>query len=158
MKHRPLFAWIFCTRIDPPRAVGKSGLVVPDKARDKFPYAFARVLDIGPEVLTVKVGDVIAYPKSRGELLPQNPNDPLDSECILILNEKEVLSIVEDFVVETSVLGFDGSFLTLDPQSLALPDAVYKNRDDVEVAQHYSIPGIERYVDEHPPGDADDDA
>lgn len=83
-------------KILPNEETTKSGIVIPDTAKEKpqegeiVAVGTGRVLENGQKVdLEVKVGDRVFYSKYAGNEIK------LDGEDLLILNERDILGIVE---------------------------------------------------------------
>jgi co-chaperonin GroES (HSP10) len=126
--------WIIARPIDPATTT-RGGLHIPLKAQQNAPYLFADVLHVGSgaynsqgvlQPMTIKVGDVVALPKARGEAMP------LGDDVVTLIRENEVVFIADPANVpraSETLVGLDGNPIPLDPKSSALPDSVYANRD-----------------------------
>jgi co-chaperonin GroES (HSP10) len=145
MRLQPLFDRILVAPIDDESPVTSGGLLVPDIARGKRQYGFGEVMAIGvgrigPDgtliPISLKVGDVVAFPRSAGIPFPM-PSDTAKDVVVLILREPECLCTVLELPRDTGLTGADGRpLLAMQPQSTALPDSVYKNVDDWARARH----------------------
>jgi co-chaperonin GroES (HSP10) len=120
----------------------KGGLLVPDVARDSAPYRFADVLEVGTGrtnnagvniPCVCKAGDVIAFAKGAGIEFPLRDAEG-EEKVVLLLSEKYVLGIVHDLPRPSLIYDRDGELMRMSPQSSALPDSVYKNRDELDRA------------------------
>lgn len=136
-----------------PHQVSPGGIAIPDVAQRNKHLAFGTVLACGAGrvnaegrtvPLTVKPGDVVAYPRKLGAVIPLMHADGSEEDVVL-LREGEIIAIVEGLPVSTSLRGVDGRILSMVPTSRGLPDVVYSNRDELE---HAEFNGMDT---EHPP-------
>lgn len=155
----------------------KGGLHIPINA--KAPYWYGEVLHTGAgyltdrgtvQPMTVKVGDVVCVPKNQGEELP------LEDDVVTIVRENFVLFVVDKASIprDSGLKGIDGKPLTLSdtdravvdaieagtfqPQSRALPDSVYANREAYMKAIEGGLIAKDdpAYAEEWGPGEAPD--
>lgn len=141
---RPLFDRILVAPIDDESPQTRSGLLIPQIALGKRAYHYGEVLAVGPGrtdehgvtvPVRVKVGEVIAYPRSAGVPFPIL-DDKGAEQVVMVMREPEALAIVEGLERASSIVGLDGALLRMRPQSLARPDAAYENIDAHERAVH----------------------
>lgn len=139
--------------------VSPGGIVIPDVVQMNKHLAFGTVLDVGAGrinaegkvvPLTVKPGDVVAYPRKLASHIPVIDEDGRE-RTVILLREAEVIAIVEGLPVATHVVGFDSRVLAMIPTSRGLPDSVYENRGLLEEAEANGI-DTEHPADEHEPG------
>jgi len=139
----PLFDRILVRPIDDEAPQTKGGLVIPQVALGKRAYQYGEAIAVGPGrcdahgvtvACTVKVGDVVAFPRSAGVPFPLL-DDAGREEVVYVLREPEILATVTGLERASSIVGLDGAMLAMAPVSLARPDAAYKNLDDVARAR-----------------------
>lgn len=116
------------------------GLWIPDIARKNKGVGFGRVIAVGPGRLNaegkhipvhVKAGDVVLFPLAAPATLPLTDENG-DEREVLMCPENDLIAVVHDLPRETGILDDRGVPLTIAPQSLALPDLVYANREGVD--------------------------
>jgi chaperonin GroES len=144
MRYQPLHARIICEPFDDGR-VTKGGIVIPDAVSHHKHLAFATVLSIGTGrvnaegktvPLTVKIGDVIAYPRKAAAVLPL-VDDHGEETSTLMIEEAHVVAIVHDMPRDTGLTDLAGkSLLAMRPVSLAKADSSYQNIDEMDRAKH----------------------
>lgn len=160
MKYLPLADRIIVEAAEEHR-VTAGGIVVPDVALNHKHLGFGTVVAVGAGrvnaegrvvPLTVKVGDTVAYPRRAPALIPVIADDGSETTQ-LMLREADCVAIVEELPKSTNIRGLDGRILAMMPQSRGLPDAVYKNTAEIELAERegWAEPG--EYTDDCPPGD-----
>lgn len=127
MKVEPLYDRIL-VRLLVEGEPSRSGLVVPDIARGKRPYAYGEVLSVGQGrvnmqgvivPLQVKPGDVVCFGRKAGIIIPVLGESLDDEEELTMLREPEVLAIVHDLPRQSSIAGPDGRLLSMAPRSHA---------------------------------------
>lgn len=161
MRIEPLFDRVLVLPI-PEGSVSKGGLLIPAIAERSKIFQYGDVVAVGPGryavdgrlvPCAVKVGQVVAYPRKAGTLIPVT-NDEGDEIPHVLMREPDILGIVHDLPRQTSITGIDGKLLSMVPTSKGLPDAVYQNREELEVAERAGFvePG-EFPPDEFEPGD-----
>lgn len=141
MRHIPLADRVIATPCEEQRVL-PSGLFVPDAATHNKHVAFATVEAVGAGrinaegkvvPLTVKVGDVICYPRKAPALIPVIDEDG-GERTVLLLREAEIVSIVEGLPHATPIVGLDGRVLAINPRSRAIPDSAYQSQEEMQVA------------------------
>lgn len=77
-------------KVQEAEAVTKSGIIIPDSAKEKPQKGEVMAVGAGTkdETMEVKVGDVVLYGKYAGT------NVELDNEEYLILNQSDILAVV----------------------------------------------------------------
>jgi chaperonin GroES len=143
MMIRPLFDRILVKPV-PEGHTTKGGLAIPDIARESRPYTYGDVIAVGTGrvqmdgtvcPLHVKEGDVVAYPRKAGTPIPMIDADGNETTVIMI-REPDLVGIVEGLPRDTGLIFTDGSrILAMRPNSRAMPDVAYKNREDLERAE-----------------------
>lgn len=157
----PLFDRVLVLPI-PDGKISKGGLLLPDIAHRSNVFQYGDVIAVGPGRYAVdgrlvpcaiKVGDVVAYPRKAGTLIPVT-NDEGDEVPHVLMREPDILGIVHGLARQTSITGLDGKLLSMVPTSKGLPDSVYQNREELEVAEREGFvePG-DFPPDEFEPGD-----
>lgn len=139
--------------------VSKGGLLIPSVAQASKVFAYGDVTAVGTGrvnvegkvvPLIVKVGDVVMYPRRAGQLVPIT-DEAGDEIPHVLLREPEIMAVVHDLPRESRISGVDGRLLAMIPTSRGLPDIVFKNRDEQDVAEREGW--SEPVVDEFEPGD-----
>ena len=139
MRFEPLAHRVILREIQEQKTTA-GGLWVPDIARKNKGVAFGEVIAVGPGRLNaegknvpvhVKVGDIVIFPRQAPAVLPLMYAEGKE-EDVLMLPETDIIAKVFDLPRATTLLDITGAPLSLDPASTALPDSVYKNRDDVD--------------------------
>lgn len=134
----------------------KAGLLLPDVARNKSPFAFADVEAVGlgrinaegkTIPLAVKAGDVVMYARNAGFDLPIE--DERGERIMRLVEERYILGVVDGLARETQITGLDGRLLSMMPGSLAKADSSYANIEATEIAVR------EGWVDIAPDGSHD---
>jgi chaperonin GroES len=161
MKLTPLFDRVIVLPV-PEGKVSKGGLLIPAVAERSTIWRYGDVTAVGPGrhnadgaiiPMSVKVGDVVAYPRQMGQLIPIT-NDDGDEVPHVVLREPELLGIVHGLARETSITGIDGRLLSMMPTSRGLPDVAYKNEEELQVAERAGFVEPGDYPpDEFAPGD-----
>jgi chaperonin GroES len=141
MKHVPLHDRITAEPIEEQR-VSRGGIAIPDSAMSNKHVAFARVLAVGPGrvnaeglvvPLQVRPGDVVCYPRKAPALIP-TWDDAGVEKTVLMMRENEVVSIVVEMPVFSTLSGPDGRLLSIMPNSRAIPDSAYQNQEEMTIA------------------------
>lgn len=146
----------------PEGRVSKGGLLIPEVAERSKVFQYGDVIAVGPGRYSVdgrlvpcqvKVGDVVAYPRKAGTLIPVTDDAGEDIPHV-IMREPDILGVIHDLARQTQITGLDGRLLSMVPTSKGLPDSVYSNRDELEQAERSGFvePG-EFPEDEFQPGD-----
>lgn len=142
MKITPLFDRLIVLPVRD-GATTKGGLLVPDVARNKSPFAYGEVLAIGPGrvngdgatvACVVKVGDVVQYNRAAGQAMPYTDESGAEIE-VVGMREPEVWGVVTGLARDTGLLGVDGKLLAMAPESLAKPDRLYEGREQLIIAK-----------------------
>lgn len=141
MRYLPLANRVIFREIEESKTTS-SGLWIPDVARGAKGVAFGEVLEVGPGRLnsegklipvSVKRGDVVAFPRQAPAVLPII-NESGVEEDVLMCQENDIIAVVQDLPRATTLVDRTGAPLSLQPTSLALPDAVYSNREGIDRA------------------------
>lgn len=161
MRLVPLFDRILVLPV-PEGSVTRGGLLIPNIAQQSKVFAYGDVVAVGDgrvnlegktAPLRLKVGQTVMFPRKAGVLVPV-PDDNGDDVAHLLMREPDVFAIVEGLARDTGIMGADGRLLKMIPTSRGLPDVVYQNRDELEVAERegFAEPG-DFPPDEFEPGD-----
>jgi chaperonin GroES len=141
VKYQPIADRLIVTEIREAKQT-RGGLYIPDAYTSQKQIAFGTVIAAGAGrvnaegktvPLSVKVGDVIAFPRQAPAMIPVFGDDG-EETIVLMLREAEVIAIVHGMPRTGSVVGLDGALMALQPQSIGLPDSVYENREGVDRA------------------------
>lgn len=164
MKLEPLYDRVIVLPV-PDGKVTKSNLLIPAVAAKSNVWRYGDVIAVGPGRLnndghpvpmTVKVGDVVVFPRQMGQLIPIT-NDADEDVPHIVLREPELLGIVHGLARETSITGLDGRLLSMLPHSRAIPDQAYQNEEELQVAERAGFVEPGDYPpDEFAPGDGPD--
>lgn len=139
MKYQPLADRVIVEPAQDNR-VSRGGIVMPDIVQSHRLLAFGTVVSHGNGrvnaeglcvPLTVKVGDVVAYPRREAQAIPLLRDDGSELE-LLMLREGQIVAIVHDLPKATSLVDVAGAPLSMMPSSRGLPDVVYENRDAMD--------------------------
>lgn len=137
-------------------SVSKGGLLLPQIATNKLPFAYGDVIEAGTGrvnaegktvPLTCKPGDVVAYAKNAGLDVPIE--DEAGERIMRLVEERYVLGIVTGLPRETAITGLDGRLMQMIPGSQARPDVAYENTEKTEIARR------EGWLDVNPDGTDD---
>ncbi len=119
------------------------GLHVPDVATRNKGVAFGKVIATGPGRVnaegrtipcSVKVGDVVLFPRQAPAVLPLLDNEGNET-MVLMCPDNDIIAVVHDLPRDSGLTDINGQrILAIVPQSTALPDAVYGNREGIERA------------------------
>lgn len=172
MRLEPIYDRILVEPLSEGR-VSAGGIAIPDVAAASRPYAYGEVIAAGGgrvnlegrvAPLAVKVGDVVMFPRRAGMRIPMLDDDGTvqrtdagDERELLLMREPDVLAVVHDFPRATSIAGLDGRLLRMIPTSKGLPDSVYKNREEMDLAEKAGFAEPGDHVDDFEPGDAPDE-
>ncbi len=141
MRYAPLANRVIMREIEERNTTG-GGLWVPDIARKNKGVAFAEVSAVGPGrngpdgtviPVHVKPGDVVMIPRQAPAVLPLLDEHGNEKE-VLMCPENDIIAIVHGLPRATTIVDRTGVPLSLTPQSLALPDGVYANREGIDEA------------------------
>lgn len=141
MKHIPLHDRIIAEPVEEQR-VSRGGLAIPDSAMNNKHVAFARVISVGPGrmsaegkmiPLQIKAGDVICYPRKAPALIPTWDAEGIE-KAVLMLHEKDIVSIADEMPVFSALTGPDGRLLSIMPNSRAIPDSAYQSQEEMKIA------------------------
>ena len=139
MKLEPIANRVVMTHIEENKRTG-GGLWVPDIAHKNKGIAYAEVIAVGPGRHTaegklipcyVSVGDVVMIPRAAVACFTIEDDDGRELE-VLMCPENDIIAKVSGLKRSSSIMGLDGAPLSMEPQSLALPDTVYRNREDLD--------------------------
>lgn len=141
MKLEPLANRVIMTVIEENREL-KSGLVMPDIAHRNRGLSYGEVIAVGPGRYStdgklvpvhVNVADVVMFPTQSASVLTIE-NDDGDEIEVLLIAENDIISKVKGLKHGSVIIGLDGRPVptSIAPQSLALPDLVYANREGVD--------------------------
>lgn len=139
MNYSPLANRVILREIQETKTTA-GGLWVPDIARKNKGITFAEVLAIGPGrhnaegnpvPMYVKVGDVVALPRQAPAVLPLLGDDGSE-QIVLMCPENDIIAIVSGLPRQSHIVGMDGAPLDIVPQSLAVADSVYENREGMD--------------------------
>lgn len=102
--------------------------------------------------LTVKAGDTVMFLRRSGTPIDV-PTEQGVEETQLLMREPDILAVVTGLPRDSGIRGLDGRILAMMPSSSALPDKVYQNMAEADVAERegWAQPG--ELVDDCPPGD-----
>lgn len=139
MQYKPLANRVIMREIQERKTTG-GGLWIPDIARRQKGLVFCEVIAVGPGrynadgrmiPVHVKVGDVVAVPRNAPAVLPLL-DDEGNEDAVLMCPENDIVATVIGLPRQTHIVGMDGAPLDLAPQSMALPDSVYENREGMD--------------------------
>jgi chaperonin GroES len=139
VKIEPLANRVVFTMIEESKLT-KGKLWVPDIAHKNRGIAYGEVIAVGPGrnapdgrlvPCHLKVGDVIMFPRVAPAVLTIEDDDGNELE-VLMCPENDVIAKVTGLKRQSSLVGIDGAALSIEPQSLALPDGVYANREGID--------------------------
>lgn len=139
MRYQPLANRVIMREVHEDKTT-RGGLWVPDIARRNKGLSYGEVIAVGPGRLNaegklvpvhVKVGDVVCFPRQAPAVMPLVHADGTE-EDVLMCPENDIIAVVHDLPRQSLVMGIDGAPLSIEPSSLALPDGVYKNREDLD--------------------------
>jgi len=143
MRYEPLAARIICEPFEEGR-VTKGGLIIPDAVKEHKHLAFAKVIAVGSGrvnaegktvPLTVKAGDVVAYPRRLAAVLPLL-DEHGEEQTTLMLEESQCVAIVHDLPHDTGLTDVAGkTLLAMRPVSMAKADSSYRNIDELDRAK-----------------------
>ncbi len=160
MKIAPTYDRILILPI-PEGKVSKGGLLIPAIAERSRVFTYGDVVAVGTGrinaegkvvPLTLKVGDVAMFARKAGVLVPIPDDDGDDVEHVL-LREPDVMAVVTGLARDTGLIGSDGRLLSMVPTSKGLPDVVYKNREEMDIAVREGWTDGEVVTDQFEPGD-----
>lgn len=155
MKLQPLGANVLLAPISMGQ-VSRGGLLLPDNATSKLPYAYADVVACGEgatnaagvtKPLMVKPGDVVAYAKNAGLELPIE--DETGERVMRLVTENYILGVVTDLKRPSALTDSDGRLMMMTPFSRARPDVAYENMEKTEIARR------DGWLDVNPDGSDD---
>jgi len=155
VRYLPLYDRLIVEEADDNKRTA-GGLFIPDAYTNRKHVAFGRVVAAGcgrtntegkTVPLQVKVGDVIAYPRNAPAKVPVFDADGNEHEQML-LREADVIAVVEDMPVVTSLVGLSGAPLSISPASRGLPDSVYENREAIDIAEREGWIDVGEHVDQ----------
>lgn len=138
MKLEPLANRVVMTMIEEDRKL-TSGLWMPDIAHKNKGIVFAEVIAVGPGRLNAEgrhvpvhlvVGDVVMLPRAAPAMFTIEDDEGKELE-VLMCPENDIIAKVSGLKRSSSLLGLDGVPLSIEPQSLAVADSVYKSREDL---------------------------
>lgn len=141
MKLQPLGAHVLIAPILE-GSVSKGGLLLPQTAKSKLPYAYGDVVACGEgatnaqgvtKPIAVKPGDVVAYARNAGMELPLE--DETGERVFRLMTDNYILGIVTGLARETTITGLDGRLMMMMPDSRAKPDVGYENTEKTELAR-----------------------
>jgi co-chaperonin GroES (HSP10) len=130
-------------------------LWIPDIARKNKGIAYAEVIAVGPGRNTteggvvpchVKVGDTVMIPRTAPAVIPM-VDDSGEEWDALMCPENDIIAVVHGLARPSSLVDVGGAPLSIVPQSLALPDRAYKNREDIaetlsDLRQQHAPPDV----------------
>lgn len=85
-------------RQDPKQERLKSGLYLPDIASRELQEDIGTVLGVGPDALSVQVGDRVIFRRRSGSALMPDPREggPSEWKDVLILRDEDLVAVLED--------------------------------------------------------------
>jgi chaperonin GroES len=117
------------------------GLHVPDVATRNKGVAFGKVIATGPGRVnaegrtipcSVKIGDIVLFPRQAPAVLPILDNEGNET-MVLMCPDNDIIAVVHDLPRDSGLTDINGQrILAINPQSSALADSVYANRDGID--------------------------